>query len=186
MLLDQRSWGRHPDLCTEPVSVESSNLISLSCIHDFSHVLGHPLHKFYNYAVIHISELIEKRHTALEDLLGPPPSRGSGGRFTMNNRVLVVDCITSYAEPPMSPVLERSGSGGMTFPPILERSDTFPAKMHLECRRRQFGSDMEILVRALCAQKGWNAIISRRKRGCLGCAIREAGALGWRVIIRVE
>jgi hypothetical protein len=60
------------------------------------------------------------------------------------------------------------------------------AKMHLESRKRQFGSDMEILVRALCAQKGWNALISRRKRGCLACAIREAGALGWKVVVRVE
>ena len=59
-------------------------------------------------------------------------------------------------------------------------------KMHSETRRRQFGSDMEILVRAFCADKGWNALISRRRRGCLACAIREAGALGWKVVIRVD
>ena len=59
-------------------------------------------------------------------------------------------------------------------------------KMHSESRRRQFGSDMEILIRALCAEKGWNALISRRRRGCLACAIREAGALGWKVVIRVD
>jgi putative hemolysin len=59
-------------------------------------------------------------------------------------------------------------------------------KMHSETRRRQFGSDMEILARAFCAEKGWNALISRRRRGCLACAIREAGALGWKVIIRVD
>ncbi|PSR93849.1 hypothetical protein BD289DRAFT_171214 [Coniella lustricola] len=59
-------------------------------------------------------------------------------------------------------------------------------QMHSESRRRQFGSDMEILVRALCAEKGWNALISRRRRGCLACAIREAGAIGWRVVIRVD
>ncbi|KAI4602172.1 hypothetical protein KJ359_009409 [Pestalotiopsis sp. 9143b] len=60
------------------------------------------------------------------------------------------------------------------------------SKMRLPTRRRQFGSDLEILVRALCAERGWNALISRRRRGCLACAIREAGALGWKVIIRVE
>lgn len=60
------------------------------------------------------------------------------------------------------------------------------SKMRIPSRRRQFGSDLEIMVRAICADKGWNAIISRRRRGCLACAIREAGALGWRVIIRVE
>ena len=59
-------------------------------------------------------------------------------------------------------------------------------KMHAETRRRQFGSDMEILARAVCAERGWNAVISRRRRGCLACAIREAGALGWRVILRVD
>ncbi len=60
------------------------------------------------------------------------------------------------------------------------------SKMHLGTRKRRFGSDMEILVRSLCAEKGWNALISRRRRGCLACAIREAGALGWKVVIRVE
>ncbi|KAK7756600.1 hypothetical protein SLS62_001437 [Diatrype stigma] len=64
--------------------------------------------------------------------------------------------------------------------------DSPEAKMHLGTRKRRFGSDMEIMARALCAERGWNALISRRRRGCLACAIREAGALGWRVIIRVE
>lgn len=151
---------------------------------------GHPLHKYFHYSVVHISELLKKRHSSLEDLLGAPPPQkpSSRHRFPANNRVLVIDCITNYAEIPVSPMLQRGDTGGssFTFSPTIARRGSFPNKMHLECRRRQFGSDMEILVRALCAQKGWNAIISRRKRGCLGCAIREAGALGWRVIIRVE
>ncbi|KAH9884857.1 hypothetical protein F4778DRAFT_761972 [Xylariomycetidae sp. FL2044] len=60
------------------------------------------------------------------------------------------------------------------------------SKMRLPTRRRQFGSDLETLVRAVCAERGWNAVVSRRRRGCLACAIREAGALGWRVVIRVD
>lgn len=52
-------------------------------------------------------------------------------------------------------------------------------------RKREFGSDAEMLARALCAEKGWNALVSRRGRGCLACAIREAGALGWGVVLRV-
>lgn len=150
---------------------------------------GHPLHKFYNYTVIHISELIERRHHPLIDFLNPTQDKMPKAG---DNRVLVIDCITNYAEnPPASPVLERVDSAGSAYSyppqsPVMERRGSFPNKMHLECRRRQFGSDMEILVRALCAQKGWNALISRRKRGCLACAIREAGALGWKVIIRVE
>lgn len=51
--------------------------------------------------------------------------------------------------------------------------------------KREFGSDSEILARAFCSEKGWNALISRRGRGCLACAVREAGALGWGVVLRV-
>lgn len=66
------------------------------------------------------------------------------------------------------------------------RKGAAETQMHSETRRRQFGSDMEVLVRAVCAERGWNALIARRRRGCLACAIREAGALGWRVVIRVD
>ena len=110
--------------------------------------------------------------------------------------MLVIDCVTGFLpqpqehEIPLSPVVSRSdstfsgsGDGGMfgggTGGGMLD-------KMHAETRRRQFGSDMEILARAVCAERGWNALISRRRRGCLACAIREAGALGWMVVIRVE
>jgi hypothetical protein len=48
-----------------------------------------------------------------------------------------------------------------------------------------FGSDLEMLARALCAERGWNALISRRGRGCIACAIREASALGWSVVLRI-
>jgi len=51
--------------------------------------------------------------------------------------------------------------------------------------RGKRGSDLEMLARAVCAERGWNALVSRRGRGCLACAVREAGALGWRVILRV-
>lgn len=141
--------------------------------------------------------------------LSPAPNNGGNAAA----RVLVVDCITGFLpqpqehEIPLSPVLSRTDSNASAvFPPggseggggmgsdagsgsgnlaggLLESASK---KMHSETRRRQFGSDMEILARAFCADKGWNALISRRRRGCLACAIREAGALGWKVIIRVE
>ena len=63
----------------------------------------------------------------------------------------------------------------MRFPPRLAES---PQAKH------DFGSDLEILARALCADRGWDALVSRKGRGCLACAIREAGALGWRVVLR--
>ncbi|KAL6889232.1 hypothetical protein HDV57DRAFT_318384 [Trichoderma longibrachiatum] len=139
---------------------------------------GHPLHKYYNYTVMHISELLQRRDAELSDLLTPPNGQAAP------NQVLVIDCITNFSSAPQSPVLDRLESPASS---PIERKGSFSAaaKMHFESRKRQFGSDMEILIRALCSEKGWNAIISRRKRGCLACAIREAGALGWKVIIRV-
>ncbi|KAI0434856.1 hypothetical protein F5Y09DRAFT_295048 [Xylaria sp. FL1042] len=90
-----------------------------------------------------------------------------------------------------TPQIERRPSTARSGASKFERVDPPPpaapeATMQLGTRRRHFGSDLEVLVRALCAEKGWNAIISRRRRACLACAIREAGALGWRVVIRVE
>lgn len=153
---------------------------------------GHPLHKSYSYTVIHLSELLEKQaDSTLDDLLHVttsarrPSLTPTASLNLVSSGVLVIDCITGFTQPAQSaydaPLSPSS--------PVLERHNSLPsasAKMHLESRRRQFGSDMEILVRAICAEKGWNAIISRRRRGCLACAIREAGALGWRVIIRVD
>jgi len=115
-------------------------------------------------------------------------------------KVLVVDCITGFTpglqadEIPASPILSRDDSSSIrslslvlsSEPPKNDKAPADASKMHHETRRRQFGSDMEILVRAFCSQKGWNAIISRRRRGCLACAIREAGAIGWKVVLRVD
>ncbi|KAI1088919.1 hypothetical protein F5B19DRAFT_485607 [Rostrohypoxylon terebratum] len=85
--------------------------------------------------------------------------------------------------------LERRPSTAASSRSRVERIDppspSPSSRMKLGTRRRQFGSDLEIMVRALCAERGWNAVISRRRRGCLACAIREAGALGWKVIVRV-
>lgn len=181
---------------------------------------GHPLHKYYTYTSIHLSELLAKANWTLDQLLADPaannsPSITPSSVSARPPRVLVVDAITNFiAQPeaheiPLSPVTSRtstsfsetsrhssvSGEVGGASPSRLKRTGTdldqknggaAEYQMHNETRRRQFGSDMEILVRAICAEKGWNAMISRRRRGCLACAIREAGALGWRVVIRVD
>jgi hypothetical protein len=147
---------------------------------------GHPLHKYFTYTVMHLTELLAKRDVLLDALL---QTACSVRRPTLaptqdqTPRVLVIDCITGFApqpqlaDTPLSPIMTRR--------PFVDFSPA-ASKMHLESRRRQFGSDMEILARAICAEKGWNALISRRRRGCLACAIREAGALGWKIIIRVD
>ncbi|KAK4124993.1 hypothetical protein N657DRAFT_679785 [Parathielavia appendiculata] len=180
-------------------------------------ITGHPLHKYYTYTALHLSELLTKRDFSLESLLGSYASASHRPSLTPpapNNaaKLLVIDCITGFKpqpqehEIPLSPVLSRTDSNvSAAFSPaspVAEGSsnsansgggghlasalESASSKMHSESRRRQFGSDMEILVRAFCAEKGWNAIISRRRRGCLACAIREAGALGWKVVIRVD
>jgi hypothetical protein len=46
-------------------------------------------------------------------------------------------------------------------------------------------SDLELLARAWCADKGLHAIISRVGRTCLACSIREARGLGINIVIRV-
>lgn len=161
---------------------------------------------------LHLSELLEKQDFSLESLLGSYSSAPHRPSLTPtpNNvaKVLVIDCITNFQpqpqehEIPLSPVISRSDSAASAGLSPLSPGSMFGAeggsgildgalesaskKMHSETRRRQFGSDMEILARAFCAEKGWNALISRRRRGCLACAIREAGALGWKVIIRVD
>ncbi|KAK1717557.1 hypothetical protein BDP67DRAFT_396005 [Colletotrichum lupini] len=167
----------------QQIDVDGSGIGGIATQTD--HHLGHPLHKFFTYTVIHLSELLEKPDASLDTLLLNTSSvRRPSLTPTMNTtpRVLVIDCITGFKrqaptqETPTSPILERTANG----------ASLATTNMHLESRRRQFGSDMEVLVRAFCAEKGWNAIISRRRRGCLACAIREAGALAWKVIIRVD
>jgi hypothetical protein len=46
-------------------------------------------------------------------------------------------------------------------------------------------SDLELLARAWCAEKGLHALISRVGRTCLGCSVREARGLGINIVIRV-
>ncbi|KAK8070974.1 hypothetical protein PG997_011177 [Apiospora hydei] len=214
-----------------------------------AYITGHPLHKFYSYTSIHLTELLNKSNATLEDLVGANPIDPSPRRRASStprpSRVLVIDCITGFA-PPTSPEMAslsrvssisadfgleplsgstpslrlqnpprgKNGGGGDSATserlPLnttatsvssassssfggrrASRIDPPPtpgaeSKMRIPSRRRQFGSDLEVMVRALCAERGWNAIVSRRRRGCLACAIREAGALGWRVVIRVE
>ncbi|RYO80881.1 hypothetical protein DL764_009840 [Monosporascus ibericus] len=213
-----------------------------------AHTTGHPLHRYYTYAAIHLLDLLSQPGNAtLEDLLSRSASANRSATTTPSSPVrapvvLVIDCITGFA-PPRSPdndalSLSRVSSLSSSFglepintgaPPLqipepphprsrlpstatlgssrFERADPAPppnggtatagsattpsesTRMPSRvgnARRRQFGSDLEVLARALCAERGWNALVSRRRRGCLACAIREAGALGWRVVVRVE
>ncbi|KAK8434928.1 hypothetical protein IWX49DRAFT_35666 [Phyllosticta citricarpa] len=46
-------------------------------------------------------------------------------------------------------------------------------------------SDPSLLARAWCADRGENALVARVGRTCLACCVREARAVGVRVVIRV-
>ncbi|KAH6628588.1 hypothetical protein F5144DRAFT_493227 [Chaetomium tenue] len=208
--------SQHVKIMKSPSSptIQQVDLSGIGAIGKTASVVGHPLHKYYTYTALHLSELLIKQDFSLESLLGSYSStshhRPSLTLATPNKvaKVLVIDCITGFQpqpqehEIPLSPVLSRTDSntsnmlsptssnptlgGGAAEGGMEGALESASKKMHSETRRRQFGSDMEILARAFCAEKGWNALISRRRRGCLACAIREAGALGWKVIIRVD
>lgn len=133
--------------------------------------IGHPLHKGFTYTKVPLSTILSLPSTLpFDSLLSPPQSPLEANLSTMHTtnstipKVLVIDCTDST----------------MTAFPI--RPSPSPQTPHPH--KHRFGSDMEILARALCAERGWNALISRKGRGCLACAVREAGALGWRVILR--
>ncbi len=46
-------------------------------------------------------------------------------------------------------------------------------------------SDLELLARAWCAEKGFHAVVGRVERTCLACCVREARGLGINTVIRV-
>lgn len=62
--------------------------------------------------------------------------------------------------------------------------DSHPVASAYVSRKRRFGSDLEMLARAWCAEKGYNALISRKGRNCIACSIREARALSWKIVLR--
>lgn len=243
------------DVVGNEFSGSSAHILGKSAVH-FSRprrlltVVGHPLHKYYTYATIHLVDLLDQPGATLEQLLNKGHRAGRTASILSPSaplrppRTLIIDCVTGFAPPrsPDMPALSRvsslsssfgleptsaqfptspgsspemhrrpstAASSGSRFerieridPPMSKYNTNFSngsnggggrydadspeSRMHLGTRKRRFGSDMEILARALCAERGWNALISRRRRGCLACAIRESGALGWRVIIRVE
>ncbi|EPE25525.1 hypothetical protein GLAREA_01437 [Glarea lozoyensis ATCC 20868] len=138
------------------------------------HSSGHPLHKAFTYTRVSILNiLLSPATTSFSTLLSPnqslDPSQSSTHTTSSGIRkVLVIDCTETS--------LGRYSSSRAPSPAIGAMSFT---------QKPSLGSDLEMLARALCAERGWNALISRRGRGCISCAVREAGALGWRVIIRL-
>lgn len=161
---------------------------------------GHPLHKAYTYTKTPLLTLLSlPSTTTFSALLSPPhpssPTPDSPPYLTDSTthttsstipKVLVIDCTDSSML--HFPVVAGIG-GSETETSSMGSADGVASGSSKfgdgEKHRRKRGSDLEMLARALCAERGWNALISRRGRGCLACAIREAGSLGWRVVVRV-
>ncbi|KAF4630195.1 hypothetical protein G7Y89_g7946 [Cudoniella acicularis] len=130
---------------------------------------NHPLHKAFTYTRTPILDLLFTSATIqFSALLSPPssPDPTHSSIHTTNStipKVLVIDCtdMTTANSPPRPTTTAQAG------------------------HKHSFGNDLEMLARAFCAERGWNALISRRGRGCVSCAVREAGALGWRVVLRL-
>ncbi|CAG8978110.1 hypothetical protein HYALB_00000783 [Hymenoscyphus albidus] len=130
---------------------------------------GHPLHKEFTFTRTPVLDLVfTSSATDFATLLSPPSSSDaiqSSPRQTSTSipKVLIIDCT------------ESTSVNSQSRPTVSPR----------DTAQRDLGSDLEMLGRALCAERGWNALVSRRGKGCVSCAVREAGALGWRVVLRV-
>ncbi|OBT97614.1 hypothetical protein VE01_04574 [Pseudogymnoascus verrucosus] len=117
---------------------------------------GHALHKSYNFSRHTLSSVVFASPAA------PPPLLSL---HTSSTEIFVIDCT----EPD---------------PPEVEALDAHPAQSAHVSRKRRFGSDLEMLARAWCAEKGYNALVSRKGRNCIACSIREARALSWKIVLR--
>ncbi|OAF62921.1 hypothetical protein VC83_00205 [Pseudogymnoascus destructans] len=117
---------------------------------------GHALHKSYNFSRHTLSSVVFPSPAA------PPPLLSL---HTSSTEIFVIDCT----EPD---------------PPEVAALDAHPAQSAYVSRKRRFGSDLEMLTRAWCAEKGYNALVSRKGRNCIACSIREARALSWKIVLR--
>jgi hypothetical protein len=161
---------------------------------------GHPLHKAYTYTKTPLLNLLSLPSTTPFSALLSPPHPSSP---TPDSPSYLIDSTTHTTSStiPKVLVIDCTDSSMLHFPVVagIGGSETETSSMGSadgvasgsskfgdgEKHRRKRGSDLEMLARAVCAERGWNALISRRGRGCLACAIREAGSLGWRVVVRV-
>lgn len=138
----------------------------------FNNELGHLLHKnFSDYKIVSLFDLLvsssnrppDSLHSPFDDPLNAGTSSPETTTPT-RPKVLVVDCTDA----------------SMTAYPVRPA----PSPKMTQADRHGLGSDIEVLARGLCAYRGWNALISRQGMGCLSCAIREAAALEWSVVLR--
>lgn len=156
---------------------------------------GHPLHSSYNYSC----------HSLL-NVLQQSTADKTGHKFILNilsttnnpNEVYVIDCSLKPVDktPPANHIASQLVTKNST--PTTSTSEATSAD---DTDAPKGPEDAEMLARAWCAEHGFNALISRRhqrntqgkgkghgeqNRGCcIACSVREARALGWRIVLRI-
>ena len=157
-------------------SEASGRLPCIQCLDstNIDSLVGHPLHKAFTFTKISLYQLLSTPSSIpLTSLLSPAQSPAAINR-SLSSAHTTSSCI------PRALIIDCTDSTMNNIPQVP--TIVSPLEKHT---KHNFGSDLEMLARALCAERGWNALVSRRGRGCLACAIREAGAVGWRVVLRV-
>ncbi|KAI0998400.1 hypothetical protein K3495_g9795 [Podosphaera aphanis] len=121
---------------------------------------GHPLHKAFTYTKLPLSHILSI------------PSKA---------RISTIVSQPTSPDPSQSSLHTTSSS----IPKVLVIDCTEPQLSFETGTKYGVETNRELLARAICAERGWNALISRQGQVCLACSIREASALDWRVIIRL-
>lgn len=166
----------------------------------------HPLHKAFTYLQVPLSLLLTASpNLSLSTLLASSSEKDTTpsvpGTSTTIPKVLIINCIdpsirsVSAADTIASTTTinshnhdddnkQETREEGDQKVPAASANAPVGLNRHTLSPKHSFGNDTEMLARALCSDRGWDALISRRGRGCLACAVREAAALRWRVILR--
>lgn len=163
--------------CTPPSSATNKKLRSLNTNSTYGRsgpVSAHPLHVAHKYRVITPAQL----------LAGSPHLTPASSSISLldetaaSGEVLVID-----ARAPTSRSSSNSASN-LLSPPATDGAATDGAATPL-AGGGEAAADAALLARAWCADRGEHALVGRVGRTCLACCVREARALGVRIVIRV-
>lgn len=140
-------------------------------------------HDYHVLAVRPASSRSYKPDAAISHQLTPlsPPAYSNNALL----RPMTAPPSDSHTAPSLKPIVSKA-SVASSHPAKSETAKSESLDTLLRLDRKGKGSDVEMLARAWCAERGYNAVISRKGRNCIACSIREARALGWKVVLRFE
>ncbi|KAH8730638.1 hypothetical protein GQ44DRAFT_606429 [Phaeosphaeriaceae sp. PMI808] len=101
----------------------------------------------------------------------------------------VVEVLAQDFVPPFDTYAHKSMARPASSPKSAEgerkEEEVVNDKMAVLVLDARASTDLQLLARAWCAEKGFHAIIAHTERTCLACCIREARGLGIHVVIRL-